>query len=140
MWNRATKVLHISPSISLTSSIEFIRNLWIPHSTPCSLHRSSIDLRIPTSIYPLPIYILKSRSCSTISSPAGSLDPAILSPSHHHLVPELLKVSLNDAHRTAAERTNPAAKFKKETDALDVRIQGLQEEGHRLRASEHGHT
>ena len=41
----------------------------------------------------------------------------------------MLKVLLNGAHRTAAEQTNPTAKLRKETDALDVRIQGFQEEG-----------
>ena len=84
---------------------------------------------MPTSIYPLLIYIPKSRSCSAISSPVGNLDRAISSPFYHHLVPELFKVPLNGAHRTAAERTNPAAKLKTEMDALDVRVQGVQEEG-----------
>ncbi|PIL35838.1 hypothetical protein GSI_01498 [Ganoderma sinense ZZ0214-1] len=69
----------------------------------------------------------------------------------HHLEQERLRLELSRAQRTAAEQTERADKLKKQTDALDARVQELKkaaanDQGElrelrlKLRASEHERT
>ncbi len=61
----------------------------------------------------------------TVSLSVHTLKCPVPSPFQHHLEQERLKLELNRAQRTAAEQTERADKLKKQTDALDARVQEL---------------